>query len=792
VNATDGLSWDRRDALLALAFLALAHAVFWPALRPHHFLFGADTIGHDYGMLLFYWSQALEHGRLALWNPYLFCGIPTLGTFAFCPFYPTTWLFAVLPFALAFSYQYILNAWLAGFWTYWAARWMGLGRVAAALAGVLFLVSGHFITLVHAGHLQKFAAIAWMPFVFGSATAAMRTRAWGWWVVAGAGIGLQLLASHVQIAYYTIGVLALWVLSGAGCQPAQSGTGRQHARGGRKDKERQRGQVSNLPHFWGRQANSLSHLGHVSNLPHFFLALVVAFGVAAAQIFPAVEMTPSTNRGGGIRLEEAATTSYPPLEYLEFVLPSFKGDNAGGPVRYWGQWGERIVTDYMGLLPILLAAFGLAAARRHDRWFWLGVLLVAALLSVGMWAPAYGLAWRFVPGFNHFRSPGTIMIFVTWPAILLAAMGLEAFLGQTKKRGWVLAIALAAAAGLAIVAAVALPLVFDRPASPRASILLSLRRSLAAGAGALLALSFVAVTRERSAPVRWLALGALFAVALLDPRLHASRYIKAWDARPFHLYLVSHWADPLLHKLPQPVRGIEVGNEYSNRMMTRGIGSLHGYHPVHLQTYVDLMNLYAHNRPALGRLVYQQFILAPAANDLGPEYARAAQENGQALWLRRPPPAYAYFPREVAALAGTTGVLRAMAAPDFDPYARSYTTDPSLAFVAAAEGSSAGVRLLGYAPGRIDLAVDSATTRPLILAELAAPGWRWELNSAARHSIRTSNHALLTVKVPAGASRITLAYAPFAFRVGLYVTLISLLLLACFAALSLKRHVQPH
>ena len=170
------ISWAWRDWLAALAYFVLAHAVFYPALRPGVFLYGRDTTAHDLGLLLYNWSQVVDQGRLGLWNPYLFCGLPSLGTFASCPFYPIGWFFVFLPAALAFTYQYVLNDWLAGLWTYWAARWMGLRRTAAFLAGAIFMASGHVVTLAHAGHLQKFAAIAWMPFVFGCATAAMRRR----------------------------------------------------------------------------------------------------------------------------------------------------------------------------------------------------------------------------------------------------------------------------------------------------------------------------------------------------------------------------------------------------------------------------------------------------------------------------------------------------------------------------------------------------------------------------------------------------------------------------------------
>jgi hypothetical protein len=358
---SDTPRWEKLDWLILLGYLALAHIVFYPifqighlsaahqipylALRTDVFLYGRDTVAHDYSLLLYNWSQIVRDGRLGLWNPYLFCGLPSLGTFASCPFYPTTWLFAVLPTAPAFNYQYILNCWLAGLWTYWAARWMGLRRPAAFFAGLVFMVSGHFVTLTHAGHLQKFAAIAWLPLAFAGATAAMKERRWGGWIVCGVALAAQLLASHLQIAYYTILFLVPWIFWLA---------------------IKRVGQVENPPFS---QANSPRHISILFGVGGLALALLVAGGLSAAQMLPAIETMPLTNRGTEINFKEVTETSYPPFEFGEYVLPSFLGDNAFGSKGYWGEWGERIVTDYMGLLPIVLLVFALVVSRDRDRWF---------------------------------------------------------------------------------------------------------------------------------------------------------------------------------------------------------------------------------------------------------------------------------------------------------------------------------------------------------------------------------------------------------------------------------------
>jgi hypothetical protein len=130
-------------------------------------------------------------------------------------------------------------------------------------------------------------------------------------------------------------------------------------------------------------------------------------------------------------------------------------------------------------------------------------------------------------------------------------------------------------------------------------------------------------------------------------------------------------------------------------------------------------------------------------------------------------------------------LLAAMAQNDFDPYRRSHTLDPALEF-RGGEGSTATARLAAFAPDRIDLEVASDAERPLVVAELAAPGWRWEGKrmkgkgkSEEEETIllpaRTANDAFRATRVPAGEYRIALTYRPFSFRLGLYLTLVGAL-----------------
>src|SRR5690606_22771520 len=78
--------------LAGALLLVFALAMYSPALGDSWFVFGTDTVSHDYIMHMYGWVKSIgELGELPLWNPYMFSGMPMIASAALCPFYPTQW-----------------------------------------------------------------------------------------------------------------------------------------------------------------------------------------------------------------------------------------------------------------------------------------------------------------------------------------------------------------------------------------------------------------------------------------------------------------------------------------------------------------------------------------------------------------------------------------------------------------------------------------------------------------------------------------------------------------------------
>lgn len=418
----------RWGAGVVLLFFAVG--LYGPGLGSARFVFGTDTVSHDYIMHYYAWVQSVSgKGELPLWNPYMFSGMPMIGSAAICPFYPSQWLYAIVPFNMAFTLQYVLALAVGGIGAGWWMRCLNHRRAVCVWAGALYMVSGHFLTLTHAGHLQKMIALGWVPVALGATIQIMKTggseqrrsdrlRAA---CLLGIALGMQLLATHPQVFYATAAACVLQLIGLALYSvPWKAVMLGQSAANG------------------STPGAAFTRIGRAAVMS--LLALAVCVALSAVQLFPTMEMSALSNRAEGVSFEEATQTSYPPLELFEYAVPAIFGSSVKDyPTTYFGKWGERIVTDYVGLPVLILALTGLLGSRRKYRWFLLTLFLAGVIVGVGRYTPVYWLLWKTLPGFDGFRSPGTFMFLSNCGLIGLSALGLDYLLNladSVNNRGW--------------------------------------------------------------------------------------------------------------------------------------------------------------------------------------------------------------------------------------------------------------------------------------------------------------------------------------------------------------------
>jgi hypothetical protein len=395
-----------------IAALALVVALLlWPLSQPGRALAGIDALTYftpyrDYG------DAAIREGRIPLWNPYLFLGAPFLANSQAGVFYPLNWLLSSLSAPRALAWSAILHVWLAAVFAYaYARRSLGLGRLAAWTAGVVFALCGHLGAQVE--HSNQLAAIVCLPLLLllvdlstgrlgpseEPLTAGLQTSLAGTLLLALV-IAIQLLVGHSQSSFISLTGMLVYCLY----IPVRSTILTLRQRCGNRSRLRA------TMRLWLR------------SLVPVLLAVLLGFALAAVQLVPTWELSRLSIRSGGLSYREAVSFSLKPRMMLYTLLPVF---NEGlGQAHGTEAFTEYV--SYVGVVALAIAAFGACVAWRRVRARQMLTLVAMGLfLAMGVYNPVYYVLHRVVPGFAMFRAPARWMLLYAFGASMLAGFGIE-------------------------------------------------------------------------------------------------------------------------------------------------------------------------------------------------------------------------------------------------------------------------------------------------------------------------------------------------------------------------------
>lgn len=371
-----------------------------------------------------YWAYAsasLADGRLPLWNPHVFMGVPFLANPQSAVFYPLNWPLYLLDPARALAAALMLHVALAAIGMLALARaGLRLGWPAAATGAAAFGFSGFFAGQME--HINQVSVAAWIPLLILAIELGVAGRR-RWWAATPIIVALMILAGHPQTAYVGLTFGLAWALV-AGLRRVEGASPRRRARGA------------------------------LAGLSLWLIGAVGGAGLAAAQILPSLDLSHEGIRAGGLTFQEAVSFSLPTGEALPGLLPTF---------LHLPSSTEFVAS--VGIVGVTLAALG-AVHRWRDPRVVLLVLaaFVAILLALGPATPLFGVAHRVVPGVSLFRVPARWLLIAVVALALLAAYGTEA-LGAASGRPWrerlrwlgVWLVVLAGLGGLSLGVAVAEP-----------------------------------------------------------------------------------------------------------------------------------------------------------------------------------------------------------------------------------------------------------------------------------------------------------------------------------------------
>lgn len=399
----NGLDRWWEDSVALAGFVALTLAFFWKLIFTNLVLAGLDIFTYFYPYRE-YAAELWRQGQLALWNPYLFMGVPFLANAQAAVLYPLNVVLAWLPVTDLVKVSIGLHVLMAAVFTYvFVRRSLGMSAFSAFLAATCFALGGFIGAQVE--HINQLNVTVWLPLLLflmeGVWGGVDKGRRIGAGLAAGMVVALQILAGHTQAVYITSSAVGLY------------GIGRWV-----------------VTHFAGTQRPSWWEEGRLLAAQLAVFAGVVLLGslLAAAQLLPALELSTLSYRSGGLPYRDAVSFSLRPHLLLQSLLPPY-GIDLG---QVFGEsFSEYVV--YIGVLGLVLAGIGALWGRRPQRHVFTLLAAVGLFLALGLFNPVYYLLYRTVPGFSLFRAPVRWMLLYSFGASILVGYGCEALLASGSR-----------------------------------------------------------------------------------------------------------------------------------------------------------------------------------------------------------------------------------------------------------------------------------------------------------------------------------------------------------------------
>ena len=302
---------------------------------------------------------------------------------------------------------------------------VGINPWVGIVAALAYGLSTYFLLIIGAGHVTKMWALVYAPLMMGGAWMTLRGNVWCGAALTGLAASLEIGANHPQITYYfLVAMAAFWISEGI-----------LSFREGR------------LRDFSLRTAALVA-------------AGILAVGSNFSPLWYTARHSKETIRGGselaataetsknGLTLDYATAWSYGKAETLNLLVPDFMGRESGTTFPADGQtaavlndyglrgaaqqlsayWGTQPYTGgptYLGAAAVFLAALGIALARGRNKWWIIAACVVMILLAWGRNLMGFTeFAFKYLPGYNKFRTVSMTLVVVQWAVPLLGALAL--------------------------------------------------------------------------------------------------------------------------------------------------------------------------------------------------------------------------------------------------------------------------------------------------------------------------------------------------------------------------------
>lgn len=682
--------------------------------------------------------------------------------------YLTYWLF---PAYLGISWEAALHIIFAGIGTFLYCRILGLQRFSSFLAAISFIFSAEIITLINAGHIGKINTISWTPLVLFFLEKGLQEKRPLYFLLTGGALAVQFFEMHWQISFYTCLAVGFYFIF------------------------RIIGKYVEDKNF--KESGRLFGYG--------ILMVMVFFAASTISFLPTYEWSKTTERAGGMAYEDGMSWSMPPEELVTYLVPGFFGlsrkESVSDPgyidIFYWGRMWFAQATDYLGILPLVLAGMALAYRRNRYTWLFASMALITQIMAMGKYTPVYRFMYEYLPGFSTFRVPKMILFLTAFSVAVLAGIGADwlLFSEDDRKRSRIknaiyVLVGLLAISGLLTLyawidreglmarfhSALSRPsrnvndpfIAYNRYVNIiQWSCLYLLMLSISIGILGLLLKGKVKRTYIQ-------AVMALFLIG--DVWIVNSKFISTWpapDIKPNEIIRFLKKDKEIYRILPLTATGSEFYYSYFD------IPVLFGYSPVVEKEFAEVRNRLDLDNNLADLLNVKYLIMSkaelggqpPSLGSMMGKYMVAFTGDPNSVVLLNTK----YLPRaypvhQVVVEKDKDIIFNILNHPQFNPREIVLLEDaPPTPLTPSAPSSASRVRISKYSNNDIIVDAEMAQEGFLVLSEKYYPGWEAYVDGKETN-IYKANYVMRAVYLTKGVHKVEFIFDPWPYKVGIWVS----------------------
>lgn len=363
----------RQGKFVFLFFLTFTLLICLKIIFKNEVLFTGDNFDLIFPQKNF-WVSELKQGRIPLWNPYILSGTPYLADINLGTFSPTNFIYLLInPVERAGSLLFVLELFLAGFFTYLLSRLYNVSETGSVISGISFMCSG--IILSYVTNLAIFNVAVFIPIILYILEIAFLNRRIIYFILVGILFALQILSGHVQITFYT-GLLIIF-----------------------------------LTIF-------KKNLNFKQKLIILLIIFIIGFGLSAVQLLPFLEFTRFTPRIGQ-GYQWATQGSLTPVDLIKSTQPKFVWNFVS-----WVDFSAKVNVGYIGVIPFALFLIGLFSKDNKIKK-WQVIAIISLVIALGSTTFLYKIIYYLIPGFSAFRIPSQALVIYSFTSCLIAGKGYD-------------------------------------------------------------------------------------------------------------------------------------------------------------------------------------------------------------------------------------------------------------------------------------------------------------------------------------------------------------------------------